>query len=89
MERGSGKFKRVTWDEAIDHIGQKLTEIKKKYGAESAIMDCGDVTDRDHYYRLFFAYGTPNCTGTAQYATLQEGMGQSLWSAARGGSLIL
>ena len=28
-ERGSGKFKRVTWDEAIDHIGQKLTEIKK------------------------------------------------------------
>ncbi|MCL4456093.1 MAG: molybdopterin-dependent oxidoreductase, partial [Nitrospirae bacterium] len=61
-ERGSGKFKRVTWDEAIDYIGKKLTDIKKKYGAESVIMDCGDVTDRDHYYRLFFAYGTPNCT---------------------------
>ena len=25
-------------------------------------MDAGDVTDRDCYYRLFFAYGTPNCT---------------------------
>ncbi len=61
-ERGSGKFKRVTWDEAIDYIGKKLTDIKKKYGAESVIMDCGDVTDRDQYYRLFFAYGTPNCT---------------------------
>ncbi len=59
--RGEGKFKRVTWDEAIDHIGKKLTEIKKKYGAESVMMDCGDVTDRDQYYRLFFAYGTPNC----------------------------
>jgi anaerobic selenocysteine-containing dehydrogenase len=60
-ERGSGKFKRVTWDEAIDYIGKKLTDIKKKYGAESVMMDCGDVTDRDQYYRLFFAYGTPNC----------------------------
>ena len=24
-------------------------------------MDSGDVTDRDQYWRLFFAYGTPNC----------------------------
>ncbi len=61
-ERGENKFKRVTWDEAIDHIGKKLADIKKKYGAESVIMDCGDVTDRDQYYRLFFAYGTPNTT---------------------------
>ncbi len=61
-ERGLGKFKRVTWGEAIEHIAKKLTDIKKKYGAESIIMDTGDVTDRDHYWRLFFAYGTPNCT---------------------------
>ena len=60
-ERGEGKFKRISWDEAIDHIGKKLTTIKKKYGAESVIMDCGDVTDRTQYYRLFFAYGTPHC----------------------------
>ncbi len=60
-KRGEGKFKRVTWDEAIDHIGRKLTDIKKKHGAESVILDCGDVTDRDQYWRLFFAFGTPNC----------------------------
>ncbi|MBX3673248.1 MAG: molybdopterin-dependent oxidoreductase [Opitutaceae bacterium] len=60
--RGEGKFRRATWDEALDYIARGLTDIKKKYGAESVIMDCGDVTDRDHYYRLFFAYGTPNCT---------------------------
>lgn len=59
--RGEGKFKRVTWDEAIDHVGRKLTEVKRKYGAESVMMDAGDVTDRDQYWRLFFAYGTPNC----------------------------
>jgi len=51
----------VTWGEAIEYIAKKLTDIKKKHGAESIIMDTGDVTDRDHYWRLFFAYGTPNC----------------------------
>lgn len=60
--RGEGKFRRASWDEALDYIARGLTDIKKKHGAESVIMDCGDVTDRDHYYRLFFAYGTPNCT---------------------------
>lgn len=59
--RGEGKFKRVSWEEATDFLAEKLTKIKKAYGAESVIMDCGDVTDRDQYYRLFFAFGTPNC----------------------------
>lgn len=59
-ERGEGKFKRISWDEALDYIGNKMVSIKKKYGAESMIMDCGDVTDRNPYYRLTFAFGSPN-----------------------------
>jgi anaerobic selenocysteine-containing dehydrogenase len=59
-ERGEGKFKRVSWEEALDYIATKLIEIKQKYGAESVIMDCGDVTDRDPYYYLFRAFGTPH-----------------------------
>lgn len=59
--RGEGKFRQASWDEAIDVIARKLTAIKKNHGAESVVMDAGDVTDRDHYHRLFFAYGTPNC----------------------------
>ncbi|MCL4369769.1 MAG: molybdopterin-dependent oxidoreductase [Chloroflexi bacterium] len=61
-ERGEGKFKRVSWDEAFDTIAKKLVEIKRTYGPESVIMDAGDVTDRDPYWRVFFAYGTPYCT---------------------------
>lgn len=61
-ERGEGKFRRASWEEAIDYIARKLLEIKKKYGPEAVIMDSGDVTDRDQYWRLFFAYGTPHCT---------------------------
>lgn len=58
--RGEGKFRKATWEEAIDYIGKKLIEIKRKHGPESVIMDSGDVTDRDQYWRLFFAFGTPN-----------------------------
>ncbi|MBA3058650.1 MAG: molybdopterin-dependent oxidoreductase [Gammaproteobacteria bacterium] len=61
-ERGEGKFRVASWEEAVDVIAKKLTAIKKTYGAESIVMDAGDVTDRDQYYRLFFAYGTPNCS---------------------------
>jgi len=60
-ERGEGKFKRVSWEEAIDYIAKKLTNIKKEHGPESFIVDAGDVTDRDQYWRLGFGFGTPNC----------------------------
>ncbi len=60
-ERGEGKFKKVSWEEAINYLGKRMMGIKKKYGAESMIMDTGDVTDRHQYYRLAFAFGTPNC----------------------------
>jgi anaerobic dimethyl sulfoxide reductase subunit A len=37
-ERGEGKFKRVSWDEALDHIASKMVELKQKYGP-TAILD--------------------------------------------------
>jgi len=59
-DRGEDKWKEITWEEAADNIAHKLIELKKKYGPESVFMDCGDVTDREAYYRLFHALGTPN-----------------------------
>jgi anaerobic selenocysteine-containing dehydrogenase len=34
-ERGEGKWQRITWDQALNEIAEKLTEIKEKYGPES------------------------------------------------------
>lgn len=31
--RGSGKWRRVTWDEAMDRISDKILELKKKDGS--------------------------------------------------------
>ena len=33
--RGEGKFKRITWDEALDVFAARLNELKAKYGPES------------------------------------------------------
>ncbi|HHY60149.1 MAG TPA: molybdopterin-dependent oxidoreductase, partial [Clostridia bacterium] len=34
-ERGEGKFKEVTWEEALDYTAEKIKEIAAKYGPES------------------------------------------------------
>jgi anaerobic selenocysteine-containing dehydrogenase/Fe-S-cluster-containing dehydrogenase component len=58
--RGEDVWKEISWEEAGDCIARKLAEIKSRYGPESVFLDCGDVTDREAYYRLFHAFGTPN-----------------------------
>ncbi|MEG0418668.1 MAG: molybdopterin-dependent oxidoreductase [Gordonibacter sp.] len=35
-ERGSGEFERISWEQAIDEIAQKLLETKEKYGEKAA-----------------------------------------------------
>lgn len=37
-ERGEGRFKRVSWDEALDFVAKKMVELKQKYGP-TAILD--------------------------------------------------
>ena len=37
-ERGEGKWERISWDQALDEIAAKLTEIGEKYGHESVVM---------------------------------------------------
>ncbi len=37
-ERGEGKFKRVSWDEALDYVAAKMVALKDRYGP-TAILD--------------------------------------------------
>ena len=37
-KRGEGKFKRVSWDEALDQVAKKMVELKQKYGP-TALLD--------------------------------------------------
>ncbi len=37
-KRGEGKFKRISWEEALEYISNKMIEIKEKYGS-TALLD--------------------------------------------------
>ncbi len=37
-ERGEGRFKRISWDEALGYIARKMVEIKNEYGP-TALLD--------------------------------------------------
>ncbi len=61
--RGSGQWEQVSWDEALDTIAVKLTELRRKYGPEciSAITGTGRHLV-PYLWRFTKALGTPNIT---------------------------
>ena len=38
-ERGSGKWERISWDQAFDEIGSKLADVIQKYGGRALLED--------------------------------------------------
>ncbi len=59
--RGSGQWRRISWDEALSAIARRLSEIRAESGAESVAL--GQGTGRSHYFHVIrFAntFGTPN-----------------------------
>ena len=58
-KRGEGKFRRASWDEALDLFAKRLQELKQKYGPESvAYLPHGVAAG--FFGTLMKAYGTPN-----------------------------
>ncbi|MDD7569971.1 MAG: molybdopterin-dependent oxidoreductase [[Actinobacillus] rossii] len=62
-KRGEGKFKRITWDEALDTIADNLKRILKDYGNEAVHVlygtgvDGGNITNSNVPYRLMNSCG--------------------------------
>jgi anaerobic selenocysteine-containing dehydrogenase len=59
--RGSGKWTRISWDEALDEIAERLLSIRQKFGPEAIALGTG--TGRHHIRwvsRFGHALGTPN-----------------------------
>lgn len=63
-KRGEGKFRRVSWDEALDLFASRLKELKQKYGAESVGFFPHGVAS-GFFGTLMKAYGTPNAAEPA------------------------
>ncbi|MGE5601917.1 MAG: molybdopterin-containing oxidoreductase family protein [Nitrososphaerales archaeon] len=58
-DRGEGKFKRVSWDEALDFLASRLKDLKQKHGPESVALFPHGVHS-GFFSTLMKAYGTPN-----------------------------
>ncbi len=61
----SGKWARISWDEAYDEIASRLNDYRTRYGAESIALTTG--TGRHHlaqYWRFANILGTPNATSS-------------------------
>jgi anaerobic selenocysteine-containing dehydrogenase len=63
-EKGEGKWERISWDQALDEVAEKLSELKDKYGAETLAFTHG--TKRTYHWdcrRFFNLFGSPNTCG--------------------------
>ena len=59
-ERGEGKWKEVSWDEAYTFIAKKLSEIKEKHGAHTVAFSAKGGTETDYLVNFAGGYGSPN-----------------------------
>jgi len=67
--KGDGVFTRVTWDEALDHIAQRMTEIRAQWGAEAILPFCyggsnGPLTQDTNDAALFRGFKTSRLART-------------------------
>lgn len=74
-ERGEGKFRKATWEEAIAYIAEKANAVKEQYGPESFSLFAHGSGEHS-FMALMEIIGTPNiaipafsqCTGSREIA---------------------
>ncbi len=59
-QRGEGKFRRATWDEALDLVAQNMLKIKEKYGPEAMVFSSTHNLSQLQFENLLNGYGSPN-----------------------------
>lgn len=65
--RGEGKWREITWDEALDEVAAKLGEAKALFGPESVAFMRGAAKGYQDVYSSRFAnaFGSPNVSSTS------------------------
>ncbi|HEX9077425.1 MAG TPA: molybdopterin-dependent oxidoreductase, partial [Anaerolineae bacterium] len=58
-DRGSGLWRRVTWDEALNYTAQKMQALKQQFGAESMVFSSTHNLAQTQFENLLRAFGSP------------------------------
>ncbi|HVU12704.1 MAG TPA: molybdopterin-dependent oxidoreductase [Phototrophicaceae bacterium] len=59
-ERGEGRFRKATWDEALDLTASKMLDIKEQYGAQAMVFSSTHNLSQPQFENLLYAFGSPN-----------------------------
>lgn len=67
-ERGEGKWRRASWDEALDMVAKGMNDVAEKYNRASMMFASTEGTLTEHFFlQLAETYGSPN---TLRHPTL-------------------
>ena len=76
-QRGEGKWKRISWDQALDEIAERLKTIRESGHPENFAFHQGRQRSKDALKRFLDAYGTKTqlshrslCSGNRRAANL-------------------
>jgi thiosulfate reductase/polysulfide reductase chain A len=58
--RGEGKFRKASWEEALDLVASQMLTIKEKYGAEAMVFSSTHNLSQVQFENLLQAFGSPN-----------------------------
>jgi anaerobic selenocysteine-containing dehydrogenase len=75
-KRGEGKWQRISWDEALDTIAAKFSELKRTRGPESVAFGLGEPKGMEFAYaqRLASAFGTPSVVTPGWFCGVPKSM---------------
>jgi anaerobic selenocysteine-containing dehydrogenase len=67
--RGEGKWKRISWEEALDTISNKLAYYRENFGPKSVSICLGEPKGMEFAFAQRFAsvFGTPNVVTPGNY----------------------
>lgn len=74
-------FKQISWEEALDRIARKLSEVRDQYGPHTLLRFGGaPVTEatRDAFIQLTAAYGSPNYASPGHLCSQPRKLGLDL-----------
>ncbi|MEW5870096.1 MAG: molybdopterin-dependent oxidoreductase [Chloroflexota bacterium] len=59
-QRGEGKFRQASWDEALDIVADNMLKIKSQYGPEAMLFSSTHNLSQVQFENLLSGYGSPN-----------------------------
>ncbi|UCF84248.1 MAG: molybdopterin-dependent oxidoreductase, partial [Desulfobacteraceae bacterium] len=86
-ERGANQWEQISWDKALDEIAEKLSFIRKNYGAEAVATSSGTGRGAWEFAKTRFMnlFGSPNRFGAV---TICYGPRSVVWFTTFGGAIV-